>query len=93
MRPEQIDRIGREPVVSAQTLGDQQGLAGEVDRLIEAPEHVADAPDPVLDVAQRVAIVQAFGQVRACSDSEIGFIMDAVLGDAGQLQAGFDLRA
>jgi hypothetical protein len=59
---EQVDRIGRELVDAAQTLGDQQGLAGEVDRLIEAPENVADTTDPVLDLAERVAIVQSLGQ-------------------------------
>jgi hypothetical protein len=47
---EQIDRIGRVSVGAAQTLGDQQGLAGELHRLLEAAEDVVDAADPVLDL-------------------------------------------
>jgi hypothetical protein len=91
---EQVDRIGRELVAAAQTLGDQEGLAGEVDRLIEAPEHIADATDPVLDVAQRGAILQTFGQhARLLEVLQIRFIVGAILRDAGQLQGGFNLCA
>jgi hypothetical protein len=89
---EQVDRIGRELVAATQTLGDQQGLAGAVDRLIKASENVADAANPVLDLAQRAAIVQSFGQgARLLEILQIRFVMGAVLRDAGQLQGGLDL--
>ena len=91
---EQIDRIGGELVVAAQTLGDQQRLAGEIDRLIEAPEDVVDATDPVLDLAQRGAVVEAFGQgARLLEILEVDLVVAAVLRDARQLEDGFDLRA
>jgi hypothetical protein len=91
---EQVDRIGGELVVAAQTFGDKQGLAGEFDRLIETSGDVVDAADPVLDLAQRGAIVEAIGPgARLLKVFEIRLVMATVLRDARQLQAGFDLCA
>ena len=61
-RPKQVDRLGGDPVGAAQPLGDQQRLAGELDRAVEAAEHVGDPAHPVLDPAQRFAIVERLGQ-------------------------------
>jgi hypothetical protein len=91
---EQVDRIGGELVPAAQTFGDQQSLAGEVDRLIEAPEYVVDATDPVLDVAERAAIMQSFRQrARLLEILQVRFIVGTILRDARQLQGGVDLCA
>ena len=49
---EQIDRVGRVLVGSPQPLGDQQGLAGEIQRLLEQAEDIVDATDPVLDLTE-----------------------------------------
>ena len=89
---QQVHRLGGELVLAAQALGDQQRLAGGLDRAVEAAEDVGDPADPVLDLADQLAVVDRLRQGQGLLEiAEVLLEVGPVLGDAREPENRADL--